>query len=62
MSKHFEDIGKLKGRLSQDFDMKGKDKQVCMDSIIHACDVSNPVKVWEVCFSWTNVVMQEFFE
>jgi len=27
-----------------DFDMKENDKNACLDIIIHACDISNPIK------------------
>ena len=41
--------------------MKEKsDKNMCLDSIIHASDISNPIKTWNPCFNWTNKVMEEF--
>ncbi|KRX06400.1 hypothetical protein PPERSA_05013 [Pseudocohnilembus persalinus] len=63
MSKHFTDIAKAKGRLSQDdFDITSKDKAMCMELILHAADVSNPIKPWDVCFQWTEKVMEEFWD
>lgn len=42
--------------------MKEKsDKNMCLDSIIHASDISNPIKTWNPCFNWTNKVMEEFW-
>jgi len=32
-----------------------------MDSIVHASDISNPIKAWKTCFKWTEVVMAEFW-
>ncbi|EAS01283.2 3'5'-cyclic nucleotide phosphodiesterase family protein (macronuclear) [Tetrahymena thermophila SB210] len=62
MAKHFSDIAKLKSRLgTDDYDIKGKDKQMCIDTIIHACDVSNPVKTWNVYQQWAHRVLSEFW-
>ncbi|EGR31348.1 hypothetical protein IMG5_112180, partial [Ichthyophthirius multifiliis] len=61
MSKHFSDIAMLKSRLSQDFEIDGKDKKICMESLLHSADVSNPIKEWKICFQWTNKVMTEFW-
>ncbi|KAL4460858.1 hypothetical protein ABPG74_016330 [Tetrahymena malaccensis] len=62
MAKHFSDIAKLKSRLgTDDYDIKGKDKQMCIDTIIHACDVSNPVKTWNVYQQWAHKVLSEFW-
>ncbi|EGR33678.1 hypothetical protein IMG5_045930 [Ichthyophthirius multifiliis] len=62
MSKHFTDISKLKSRLSsQDFEIDNKDKKICMENLLHASDVSNPIKEWKTCFQWTSKVMMEFW-
>ena len=34
---------------------------MCIDTIVHASDVSNPIKEWGTCFKWTEVVMAEFW-
>jgi hypothetical protein len=48
MSHHFAELAKVKGRLaSNDFDMKGKDKNTIMELVFHSCDISNPIKPWE---------------
>ncbi|EAR99060.2 3'5'-cyclic nucleotide phosphodiesterase family protein (macronuclear) [Tetrahymena thermophila SB210] len=61
-SQHFADLAKLKGRLtSQDFDPKDKDKDICMMSLLHSADVSNPYKPWEICRQWTFKVLDEFW-
>ena len=63
MTRHFSDIAKLKARLAQpEFNILEKnDKLMCMDSIVHASDISNPIKAWDTCFKWTEVVMKEFW-
>lgn len=75
MASHFNDVNKLKGRLAAgnnqfnfclrnmiDFDIKNKDKNFCMDLLVHAADISNPTKTWKVSCEWTTRVMQEFFD
>lgn len=51
MSRHFTELSKVKARLTQaDFDIKDKDKLMCIETIFHACDISNPIKYWDCCF------------
>jgi len=45
----------------EDFDIKEKDKNMCMDSLLHAADISNPMKSWDVYFQWTERVLTEFW-
>lgn len=62
MAVHFSDLAKLKGRLaSQDFDMKENDKKICMEQLIHAADISNPLKPFYLCFKWAERVLSEFW-
>jgi len=63
MKHHFGDIAKAKARLTaQDFNIKDKnDKLLCMNSVVHAADISNPIKEWSISFGWTQVVMEEFW-
>jgi cAMP-specific phosphodiesterase 4 len=52
-SVHFADLAKLKGRLaSSEFDPADKDKNLCMDSILHAADISNPFKPFQIYDIW----------
>ena len=44
-----------------DFNPKDKDKDMCMNSLIHAADISNPLKPWEICKVWTEKVLEEFW-
>ncbi|KAL4512042.1 hypothetical protein ABPG72_005044 [Tetrahymena utriculariae] len=62
MTKHFTDISKLKSRIAAtDFEIDGKDKKTVMESLLHASDISNPARPWEICYQWTNKVMTEFW-
>jgi len=61
MAQHFADIGKLKGRLAADFNPKDKDKNLCMELMLHCCDISNPAKPWEISRDWAFKVLEEFW-
>lgn len=51
MSKHFTELAKVKTRLTQaDFDIKDKDKMMCLETMLHTCDISNPIKYWDCCY------------
>ena len=69
MAHHFKTIGVLKNRISSgtyysftqifkrylaDFDPTSTDKSLCMETMIHFADISNPSKKWEYCYRWTN--------
>ena len=63
MSKHFNEIGKIKARMaSNDFDPKEKDKELVMSLTFHLADISNGTKPWEVCKKWTELLFQEFYK
>lgn len=47
--------------LKKDFDLKDKDKNLCMETLLHASDISNPIKPFDICFQWTDRVLQEFW-
>jgi hypothetical protein len=62
MASHFSDLAKFKGRLAvSDFDVKDKDKNMCMEEIVHASDISNPVKPFNVYSLWIDRVLTEFW-
>jgi len=62
MQNHFTDIAKLKGRLAAEFDPKEKDKVLCMEAILHAADVSNPIKPFKIYEKWATRVLNEFWD
>lgn len=35
---------------------------MCIDTLIHAADISNPIKKWDVCSEWSHRIMDEFWE
>jgi hypothetical protein len=71
MALHFPDHMKLKGRLISsgllliykflEFDPKSKDKALCMESLLHAADISNPFKPLGTYEKWTKRVLDEFW-
>ena len=62
MAMHFSDVAKIKGRLStSEIDPKGKDKILCMESLVHAADISNPIKPFDIYFNWTERILEEFW-
>lgn len=61
-SVHFTNLGKLKGRLgSKEFDPVNSDKNMCLEALLHAADISNPFKPYEIYEKWTHRVLDEFF-
>ena len=50
---HFEKIGKFKARIkADDFEIAGKDKNMICEHILHAADISNPLKPFELFEKW----------
>jgi hypothetical protein len=41
--------------------LQSKDKLMLMKSVLHASDISNPLRLWNSCKKWSDLVMQEFF-
>ncbi len=63
MSHHFKKLNELKTRMIQsDFTQtKGSDKLSIIQFAFHLADISNPVKQWEICRDWTDLLYVEFF-
>merc|ERR1719375_1763281 len=38
-----------------------ENKMLIMDNILHAADVSNPCRTWEITHAWAMCVLEEFF-
>jgi hypothetical protein len=36
-------------------------KNLCMNTLLHAADVSNPCRTWDCCHPWALMVLEEFF-
>ena len=63
MSHHFKELNELKQRVAQeDFaPAKGKDKLAVIKFAFHLADISNPIKAWDLCKEWTDLLYVEFF-
>ena len=35
---------------------------MCMDSLLHAADISNPIKPFDIVQMWTDKVLAEFWQ
>lgn len=62
MANHFPDLATLKLRSkNDDFNPLGADKQFLLNQLIHASDISNPLKPIEIYKEWVQRVFREFF-
>ena len=63
MSHHFTHLNELKTRIaSSDFTLTmGKDKFSMIKFAFHLADISNPIKPWQLCKEWTDLLYVEFF-
>jgi hypothetical protein len=71
MTAHFAKLGKLKTRITTCAQMaektpfpepgKKEDKDLLMENVIHACDISNPARRTRIYLAWTDRVLKEFF-
>lgn len=50
MTKHNDILKQLQSlHEKNELDIKKKDKNLMLGIMLHAADISNPIKVWEVC-------------
>lgn len=63
MSQHFKEVNHIKDRMAKaDFSLDNeKDKLMILKFTFHLADISNPVKKWEICRDWTDLLYVEFF-
>ena len=63
MSHHMASVKHLKERIEDpEFSLENeKDKQKILTFAFHLADISNPVKKWEICKDWTDLLYVEFF-
>jgi hypothetical protein len=55
-------MGEIKNMPSkEDFDPAGKYKPDIMKALVHAADIGNPARPYEICKIWTLKVLSEFF-
>ncbi|KAK3241277.1 hypothetical protein CYMTET_48938 [Cymbomonas tetramitiformis] len=72
MTKHFEMVSKLDvvlelrgdgdSEVDKNYFSSSDDRQLLVNLLLHASDISNPCKPWPICQKWTECVIQEFFE
>ena len=63
MSHHMTQYKLVKDRIeSQDYSLENeKDKLMVLKFAFHLSDISNPVKKWDICKQWTDLLYVEFF-
>lgn len=58
---HFSLMSMFKSKFPSPKEICSEDKTLCFQVLIHAADISNPSKSWDLCLHWTELVMQEFW-
>jgi hypothetical protein len=62
MSKHFIFMGEIKAMPNkEDYDPTNKYKPEIMKALVHAADVGNPSRPFDICKIWTMKILSEFF-
>ena len=62
MTKHMGLINDLNALPSkEDYDPTAKNKPEILKSLVHAADVGNPARPFELCKSWALKILCEFF-
>ena len=62
MTKHFQFMGELKALpQKEDYDITGKYKPDIMKALVHAADIGNPSRPFDICKDWALKILAEFF-
>jgi hypothetical protein len=62
MSKHFGFFGEIKAMPGKDdFDPAGKYKSDIMKALVHASDIGNPTRPFDIAKEWSIRCVSEFF-
>lgn len=62
MSKHFTFLKEIKDmNMVDNFDPAGKQKPDIMKALVHAADVGNPARPFDLCQIWAIKILSEFF-
>lgn len=62
IAQHFTILSKFKAKFADSpTEMKTEDRTLALALLLHAADISNPSRPWEICRRWTNLVMEEFW-
>ena len=63
MSNHFPDLAVLNDKIKNgNFNAKNKEKQILLNGLVHASDISNPLKDMNLYEKWTKRIFAEFFK
>jgi hypothetical protein len=62
MTRHFGFLNDLKTMIKrEDFDPAGKHKPDLMNALVHASDIGNTGRPFEIAKTWTLKILSEFF-
>lgn len=62
MTKHFGFMGELIALPNkEDYDPIKKHKPDLMKALVHAADIGNPARPYEICKTWAIKILSEFF-
>lgn len=62
MTKHNGFVEDLKALPQKgDYDIQGKYKSDIMKALVHAADIGNPARPFEICKDWAHKILSEFF-
>lgn len=62
MTKHFQFMGEIKAMpVKDDFDPASKNKPDLMKALVHAADIGNPARPFDICKEWSIRCLSEFF-
>jgi hypothetical protein len=62
IAQHFTILSKFKAKfVDSPAEMKTEDRTLALALLLHAADISNPSRPWELCRRWTKLVMEEFW-
>lgn len=63
MSKHFSFLNEIKGmNMLDNFDAAGKQKPEIMKALVHAADIGNQGRPFDICKAWAMKILAEFFQ
>jgi hypothetical protein len=62
IAQHFSLLMKFKGKfLTSRSDLAADDRIMALSFLLHAADISNPSKPWNLCRRWAGLVLKEFW-
>lgn len=62
MTKHFQFMGEIKAMpIKDDFEPNGKNKADLMKALVHAADIGNASRPYDISKEWAMRCLSEFF-